>query len=497
MKTLKPTIYKSIASVITADDESYRSATNIILFSRVLTMYPSKNIWFQICHRVISYIERNIRSMSIVLETMSDEGEDPEIISNIQMIRQKPLVKTPQEVSQLCIILNDYVKYAKILQAKDSFIQTLDMMEEDDCSIHDTVEGLYKMSGDIISAYNAVNVASFINKFDSSDVESMKTAIAQAQDLRSSNRIIVTGIRALNNLLSPGYVGGNLYLYMGCPGCYKSGILLDGHVSTCKYNAHILNVMSGKTPISMYISMENTMAQTIRRLWALLFPTADMSMFTVDEICEMINKELASNGFRSVILYYGYREKSTIDLGNIIRSFNTETSQVVAVFLDYIKRIRPGRTDIAATSSEKTELHTIMNELKALAAQFEIPIVSGHQLNRAAAQKIDATKKGGIGRTADAMSRGDAGSAWETVEVADTLILINIEIEGDNKYLTVKAVKQRDLDSNTDISMKQFAHPFISLQAFGLKHDIMENCSISLPIYDPGRNTANFIASNI
>ena len=497
MKTLKPSIYKSIASVITSDDESYRSATNIILFSRLLQLYPSKNIWYQICHRTINYIERNIRSMSLILETMSDEGEDPEIISNIQMLRQKPTVKTPQEVSQLCVILNDYVKYAKILQTKDSFIRTLDMLEEDDCNIHDTVEGLYQMSGDIISAYNAVNVASFVNRFDSADKESMRTAIAQAKDIRSANRVIVTGIRSLNNILSPGYVGGNLYLYMGCPGCYKSGILLDGHVSTCKYNAHILNALQGKTPISMYISMENTMAQTIRRLWALLFPTADMSMFTVDEICDMINNELGSNGFRSVILYYGYREKSTIDLANIIRSFNTETTTVVAVFLDYIKRIRPGRTDIAATSSEKTELHAIMNELKAIAAQFEIPIISGHQLNRAAAQAIDAMKKGGIGRTADAMNRGNAGSAWETVEVADTLILINIEIEGDNKYLTVKAVKQRDLDSSTDISVKQFAHPFISLQAFGLKHDILENCSISLPIYDGGRNTTNFIAANI
>ena len=135
------------------------------------------------------------------------------------------------------------------------------------------------------------------------------------------------------------------------------------------------------------------MSQTIRRLWSLLYPNADMSMFTVDEICEMINKEMNSNGVRSVILYYGYREKSTTDLANIIRSFNTENSQVVAVFLDYIKRIRPGRTDAAATASEKTELHAIMNELKTIAGNFEIPIITGHQLNRAAAQSIDSMRK--------------------------------------------------------------------------------------------------------
>lgn len=153
------------------------------------------------------------------------------------------------------------------------------------------------------------------------------------------------------------------------------------------------------------------MSQTIRRLWSILYPSADISMFTADEVCEMINKELTSGGFRSVILYYGYREKSTADLSNIIRTFNTETTQVVAVFLDYIKRIRTARTDTAATSSEKTELHAIMNELKTIAGNFEIPIITGHQLNRTAAQAIDSMRQTGVGRSADAMNRSQTGSA--------------------------------------------------------------------------------------
>jgi hypothetical protein len=264
-------------------------------------------------------------------------------------------------------------------------------------------------------------------------------------------------------------------------------MLLDGHVCTCKYNAHIKEHLDGKTPISMYISMENTMAQTIRRLWALLYPTADMSMFTVDEICDMINQQMSSQGFRSVILYYGYREKSTADLSNIIRAFNTETTQVVAVFLDYIKRIRPARTDSAATQSEMTELHAIMNELKAIAAQYDIPIITGHQMNRAAAAAVDSMRRGAIGSTSEVLNRSQIGSSWGVIEVADWVAVLNIEKDGENKYLVVKALKQRDLDSSTDMSITDFAHPFISLQSFGLKHDINENCSVSIPIYT-GRN---------
>ena len=496
MKTLQPAIFKNIASVLTSDNDSFKSASNIILFSRILQQYPSKTSWFQTCHRLIHYMELNVRSVSLIIETMRDEGEDQEIISNIENVYKNQTIKTVQELNQLISLLNDYVKYAKILKTKDSFIKSLDILEEKDVNIHDTVEALYQMSGDILTAYNSVNTNASANRFDSSDIDGMKTAIAQAKDIRASNRVILTGIRALNNLLSPGYLGGCLYVYMALPGCYKSGILLDGHVSTCKYNGHIKETLNGKTPISMYISMENTMAQTIRRLWSLLYPNADMAMFTVDEICDMINKELNSNGVRSVIMYYGYREKSTTDLANIIRSFNTESTHVVAVFLDYIKRIRSGRTDSAATASEKTELHAIMNELKTIAGNFEIPIITGHQLNRAAAQAVDAATKGGIGRTADAMTRSGVSVAWEVMEVADLSIEQNIEADGENKYLIMKAVKQRDLDQNSDNSIKAFAHPFISAQSFGLVHDINENCSVSIPLYS-GTRTTNFVAQNI
>ena len=162
----------------------------------------------------------------------------------------------------------------------------------------------------------------------------------------------------------------------------------------------------------MYISMENTMTQTVRRLWSLLYPSADMSMFSVDEISEMMDQALTENEMRSVVLYYGYREKSTADIANIIRSYNRDDTEVVALFFDYIKRVRPARTDAAATASEKSELNAIMNEFKLIAAQFNIPIVTGHQLNREAAKLVDeVVRNGGYNKTDSVLSRSQTGSA--------------------------------------------------------------------------------------
>lgn len=493
---LKNTIYKNIASILASDDMTFKTAKNIVLFSRLISIYPSKSIFCLISHRIISYIERNIINVSLMIDIMKDEGEDDEIISNIEMLNRSPSIQTRAEVERLCEVLSDYVKFYKILHAEDSFITSLDLIrDDDDTNIKGRTDALYKAATAVVNAYESVNTSSTLHSFDTDEVDGMKTVVATTKDSRDSNRVILTSIRGLNSILSPGYLGGCLYLYCALPGNYKSGILLTSHVDTCRYNQHIVKSLNGKTPISMYISMENSMTQTIRRLWALLYPTADMSMFTVDEATDMIKKALSENGFRSVILYYGYREKSTADLANIIRSYNNDKYEVVAVFLDYIKRIRPARTDTAATSSEKAELHAIMNELKNITVEFDIPIVSGHQFNREMAKAVDnIVANGGYNKTNEVLGRSGVSVAWEVMEVADWLASMNIENNGESKMLMINAAKQRDLDSSQDNSFTGIRHPFLTSQSFALKPDICETVSLSTPIYY-GKQHTNYVAN--
>lgn len=495
MKTLKNYIYKDIISILCSSKKDLNNAQAVVLFDKAISTYPSKSIYCLAAHRMISYIEQNIKNVDLILDAMRDEGEDKDIVEAIEFLKSAPTISTQAECNRLCRKLADYIKYALILKAKEPFIKALDIIDDDDENIHDSIEKVYELAQQIAKAYQSINVQSVVHSFDTAYIDAMKLAVAEAKEARSPDKCIITGVRGLNNLLSPGYLGGCLYIYAALPGNYKSGILLKSHVDTLKYNEHIKNTTNGKTPISMYISMENTMAQTIRRLWSVLFPTADIASFTIDEITEMINNELTAKGMRSVILYYGYREKSTKDLDAIIRSYNTEDSEVVAVYLDYIKRIRPGRTDVAVTSSEKSELHAIMNELKTIAAELNIPIVSGHQLNREAARQVDdIVKAGGFNKTDQAMGRANVSVAWEVMEVADWMALMNIENNGEVKYLMIKAVKQRDLDNNSDNSVQAIRHPFISVQSFGLKDDIMENVSVSIPVYT-GIQRINYVAA--
>ena len=80
------------------------------------------------------------------------------------------------------------------------------------------MEKLYELAQEIAKAYQQVNIQSVIHSFDSSDIEAMKMAIADAKDARSPDKCIITGVRGLNNLLSPGYLSGCLYIYCALPG---------------------------------------------------------------------------------------------------------------------------------------------------------------------------------------------------------------------------------------------------------------------------------------
>lgn len=414
LKTLRNNFYKNIASVLCNPNTQLKSSQVIVLFSRAIATFPSKSIYCITAHRVLHFIENNINNVQLMIDIMKDEGEDQEIIDTIDQLKDNPTITTQNECFQFCKVLADYVKWASVIKVKNSFINTLDIIDDDEdpTDIAEHCKLVYSVAKEIVKAYESADITMTTHSFDSADPDGMKLAVADAKDARAPDKCIITGIRGLNNLLSPGYLSGCLYVYAALPGNYKSGILLKSHVDTLKYNEHIKNTTDGRTPISMYISMENTMTQTIRRLWGILFPNADMSAFTVDEIVEMMNKELESQGMRSVILYYGYREKSTKDLEAIIRSYNNDKNEVVAVYLDYIKRIRPGRTDSAATASEKSELHAIMNELKNIAAEFDIPIVTGHQLNREAARQVDdVVRNGGFNKTDQALGRSNISVA--------------------------------------------------------------------------------------
>jgi hypothetical protein len=130
------------------------------IIKKAVTVYPSKSIDCLSINRMINYIEKNVFSIGLIIEMMEDENEDQEILSNIKKRQAQLTIHTESEANQLLDIIGDYVKYYKILTSKNSFIQALDMITEDeDCqNLKETVDNLYKISTQITNDYNSIQV---------------------------------------------------------------------------------------------------------------------------------------------------------------------------------------------------------------------------------------------------------------------------------------------------------------------------------------------------
>ena len=179
-------------SILVSEHNELRTQQVISLFSRTLSEYPSKVIECLAAGRVISYYERSINSISLVIESMREEGEDEDIIDTIESLRSNPTIKTVQEVNHLSKILVDYVRYSKLFKVKNSFIKSFDMLEDDDnLNIKETVDTIYRLSNEINNAYNVANVSSVSHTFDTNDIEAMEFVVAESQESNYWNLMLI------------------------------------------------------------------------------------------------------------------------------------------------------------------------------------------------------------------------------------------------------------------------------------------------------------------
>ena len=58
--TLKNNLYKAICSCLVSKHKDFRSAKNIVTFTRALQMYPSKSVYCLAANRIIHHFENSI-----------------------------------------------------------------------------------------------------------------------------------------------------------------------------------------------------------------------------------------------------------------------------------------------------------------------------------------------------------------------------------------------------------------------------------------------------
>lgn len=326
-----------------------------------------------------------------------------------------------------------------------------------------------------------------------------KTVLTDALTvLKNRNRIFLTGIKRLNTILAPGYMGGRLYTYLAFPGGGKSQILLDAALDIKKYNADMKTEDSDKRPAVLFITMENSIEETIERIFNIVASDDDIRNFTPKQVEKMLKErgELNlsdKNGIDIIIKYYKNRSIDTNDLYGIIQDLADDGIEVVALIIDYIKRLRAAEKG----ANEKEELKNVSNELKDLALILRIPVITAQQLNRTSSTVVDAALQAKKEDVTRLIGRDGVAGAWEIIENSDVIIVINRErkVDTGDVYLTFKLLKRRYASYETDASLREleyFNHPYAKGSSIRLISDIYMDESVSLTTL-----SSQFVAADV
>lgn len=514
-------VLKSIVKILTMEHNGFRtfkSVKNINkLFNNIdLKKYQSNQelmsyIW---CIKYISkqWLE-GVVNIDIIAEMAKKQPDYDNIKEEIiTTCMNDPNIISAPEAKALFDLIGESLQYGYVSSIREEYISLLEEIDlTNPGAFKEIVNRLFLVSQSLLDIKHNTNLVANKITFNTADIDSVKEAILQTQmSLKTSNNLLRVGIRRLNTLLSPAYMNGRLYTYLGLPGGGKSLLLLKSAMDIRKYNPDYTARTPGMKPTVLYITMENTFTETIERVWNMSFDDSIVD-YTEDEALDRICNELgidriinedvvvreADTGNRLeaqlikegsgktnielVMKYFSYREISTDDLFTIIQDLRDENMEVCCLILDYIKRIEPATP---AADNVKLELNRIINELKALAAILDIPVITAHQMNRSAATTVDAATRQGKGDTSKLVGRENVGDAWEVIESSDFAAVLNIEYKPgtDEKYMTINVVKRRRIDSSAGEFAKYtyLAHPFSKSNGLRLLDDINLDKVLSL-----------------
>lgn len=319
------------------------------------------------------------------------------------------------ETKYLIKCIDDRLQYGYTLTLKETYQEILNKIDDGDFKSYKAIsEDLYDI------ATSVINLKRNTNSLDSDMTFSLREDYFEnvvtecVQKLQDKNRVFLTGIRRLNTILSPGYQSKRLYTYLAFPGGGKSQILLKAALDIKKYNPDIQPKDPDKTPAVLLITMENDIDETVERMFNMKVSSEDIRNYTPKQIIRKLKEEgemtlTDKNNIDIIIKYYPNRSIDTNDLYGIIKDLYDDGSEVIALILDYVKRIRPAEK--AAT--EKEELKNITNELKTLAKKLDLAVITAQQLNRTASSVVDAAiqnKKEDVTRL---VGRDGVAGAWE------------------------------------------------------------------------------------
>ena len=411
-------------------------------------------------------IEKGLYSFDAIMSycNIENDVENNKLINNINSFTNL----TESEIKYITRAVTDRLQYAFILLYKEIILNEFLKIDTGEfTSYKEVVSEVKEQCAQLLNDIRKADAATMKKSFSLKEgifEELVTSAVASITDPGTA---LVTGIQMLNDMLSPGYMPARLYIWLGISGSFKSLMLLMSCYWIKKYN----KIETTKTPTVLYITTENSIDESIIRLFNMSTTCGDIRQYLPEEIAGMMRESgglTLDDGDTDIVMqYYNNFEISTGDIYNIVDDLEDNNREVIAVVVDYIKRIR----SISPTIDERIRLANVSNELKDLSVNLKIPVITAQQINRAGNMALDNASETGKEDLARFLGRGNIAQCWDIIENSDWCGILNIEVEKSSniKYLTVKEIKKR-YKSMTNITY--FNQPFVDVDSIQMVEDV-------------------------
>lgn len=383
-------------------------------------------------------------------------------------------------------IVNERLNSLVIFKHKDTIIDYLDKISKTYVtSYKELIDGFKSVMTECLTELNSTSldmgpIREF--SFDDPSFTELIELIVEKSNLPAA--VLQTGVRQMNYILSPGFHCGRLYVFLGGTGKFKSGTLLNMADQIRKFNPQIKPVENGRRKTILFVTMENTIEETIVRLFSMYSDVNDeIYGKTPEDVIEVLRGAgkytfTDDYGIDITFRYFTDKEIDTGELYNIVNDCKNMNKEPLCIILDYIKRIESVRPNYG---DERVRLSNAAKELKALAQILNIPVITAMQLNRDGNNIIDSAMDGESKQDVlRFVGASNIGNCWDIMEEADWVAVINLErkLSTNELFLSVKRLKIRY--EHDKMVADYFNHPFSNVKGIRMLTDVDLEKSMSI-----------------
>ena len=351
------------------------------------------------------------------------------------------------EIDWINETVSSAIKYAFIYERVDPMIELWQRFKNADYrSVSEISSEIEAATSELNTLFRKAKVESSTERAFSLTPEVMESVMTDAwQEVTSSYRKLITGMQGFNQLIGGGFENTRVYLLLGITGVGKSMTLVNLAYQLKKYNKGFKPKDPTKRPCVLYVTMENTVVETIQRLFQIC---------TGEEFAKQSSPQEAINKLRAegelyltdespvdiIIKFVPNKSVDTSYLYTLVEDLEDEGYEVVALLQDHAKRIR----STLKNPDVRLELGDVINEFKTFAMLKDIPVISNSHLNREGARVIDANSGKSKADLTRMLGKSNIGESLLMLDNVDYACIINYEYDNENqKYMVFKEIKTR------------------------------------------------------